>query len=109
MSIPSEVTLRTTADNTQGGRKYMEDKITIAYHVTEWKHLEYAYFGIFDGHGGEEASIFARENLLNSIVKQNLFWSINDEDVLRAIREGYIATHLAMWKEQGKFYFIFSN
>lgn len=35
-------------------------------------------------------------------MNQKLFWSNDDRDVLRAIREGYIATHYAMWREQGK-------
>lgn len=37
-----------------------------------------------------------------SIVRQKNFWSDKDEDVLKAIKEGYIATHYAMWKEQGR-------
>lgn len=54
------------------------------------------------GHGGSEAATFAKEHLINLIVNQKLFWSNDDRDVLRAIREGYIATHYAMWREQGK-------
>lgn len=53
------------------------------------------------GHGGAEAATFAKEHLINLIVSQKAFWSNDDRDVLRAIREGYIATHLAMWREQG--------
>lgn len=53
------------------------------------------------GHGGSEAATFAKENLINLIVNQKLFWSNDDQDVLRAIEEGYIATHYAMWREQG--------
>ncbi|EFN86215.1 Protein phosphatase 1D [Harpegnathos saltator] len=36
------------------------------------------------------------------IVKQKNFWSDRDEDVLRAIREGYVNTHYAMWRELDK-------
>lgn len=54
------------------------------------------------GHGGSEAATFAKEHLINLIVNQKQFWSDDDQDVLRAIREGYIATHYAMWREQGK-------
>jgi hypothetical protein len=39
---------------------------------------------------------------MNSIVTQKLFWSDNDDDVLKAIKEGYITTHYSMWREQGK-------
>ena len=39
----------------------MEDVFSVAYQQTEdEKDLEYAYFGIFDGHGGREAAIFAK-------------------------------------------------
>lgn len=44
--------LRVTGYCNQGGRKYMEDVFSVAYQQTEdEKDLEYAYFGIFDGHG----------------------------------------------------------
>ena len=39
----------------------MEDVFSVAYQQTEdEKDLEYAYFGIFDGHGGREAAIYAK-------------------------------------------------
>ena len=42
----------------------MEDFFSVAYHKTEdGKDLEYAYFGIFDGHGGPEAAKYAKEHL----------------------------------------------
>ena len=44
-----------------GGRKYMEDIFSVAYQQTDdEKDLEYAFFGIFDGHGGREAAQFAK-------------------------------------------------
>ena len=53
--------LRVTGYSNQGGRKYMEDVFSVAYEETEnRKDLEYAFFGIFDGHGGREAAVFAR-------------------------------------------------
>lgn len=95
--------LRVTGHCNQGGRKYMEDAFVVAYQQTKDKaDLEYAYFGIFDGHGGREAALYAKEHLLDSIVKQTDFWSDNDERVLRAIRHGFLTTHLGMWKEVGK-------
>ena len=57
MSPPTSigVNLRVTGHCNQGGRKYMEDVFSVAYQQTEdEKDLEYAYFGIFDGHGGRE-------------------------------------------------------
>lgn len=83
----------------------MEDLFSVAYQQTEdERDLEYAFFGIYDGHGGSEAAAFAKEHLMDSIVKQRQFWSDNDEDVLKAIRNGYMLTHLNMWKELGNSY-----
>jgi len=97
------VNMRVTGQCSQGGRKYMEDQFSVAYQESPITHeLEYAFFGIYDGHGGPEAALFAKEHLMLEIVKQKQFWSDKDEDVLTAIREGYIATHFAMWREQGE-------
>ncbi|XP_075157128.1 protein phosphatase 2C [Haematobia irritans] len=103
-STPSiGVNLRVTGQCSQGGRKYMEDYFSVAYQQSEnAKDLEYAFIGIYDGHGGAEAATFAKEHLMMEIINQRLFWSASDHDVLRAIREGYIATHYAMWREQDK-------
>ena len=47
----------------------MEDVFSVAYLQTEdEKDLEYAFFGIFDGHGGREAAVFAKEHLMDFIV-----------------------------------------
>ncbi|XP_011188932.2 uncharacterized protein LOC105216241 [Zeugodacus cucurbitae] len=95
------VNLRVTGQCSQGGRKYMEDYFSVAYQQSEnAKDLEYAFIGIYDGHGGAEAATFAKEHLMMQIISQKAFWSESDHDVLRAIREGYIATHYAMWRDQ---------
>lgn len=81
----------------------MEDFFDIGYQLKpateqrpgEWPY-EYFYFGVFDGHGGCEAACFARQSLLKMIVRQADFWSDNDEDVMRAIRQGFADTHSAM-------------
>lgn len=97
------VNLRVTGHCRQGGRKYMEDFFSVAYQQTEdERDLEYAFFGIYDGHGGAEAAAYAKEHLMETIVRHKNFWSDADEDILRAIKDGYIATHYAMWKEQGR-------
>ncbi|GIY34915.1 protein phosphatase 1D [Caerostris extrusa] len=103
MSQSIGLNLRVTGHCNQGGRKYMEDAFVVAYQQSEdQKDLEYAYFGIFDGHGGREAALFAKEHLMNNIVCQKSFWSDDDNQVLKAIRDGFLATHHAMWREVGK-------
>ncbi|CAL8137324.1 unnamed protein product [Orchesella dallaii] len=94
------VNLRVTAHSNQGGRKYMEDMFCVAYQPTsDERDLLYAYFGIFDGHGGREAALYAKTHLMDHIVSQKNFWSDNDELILRAIKEGFISVHHAMWRE----------
>ncbi|KAJ8687577.1 hypothetical protein QAD02_023371 [Eretmocerus hayati] len=103
MPLSIGVNLRVTGHCNQGGRKYMEDMFSVAYQQSSNdRELEYAFFGIFDGHGGGEAATFAKENLMDIIVKQKNFWSDNDDDVLKAIRDGYVNTHYAMWRELEK-------
>ena len=61
MSPSIGVNLRVTGHCNQGGRKYMEDVFSVAYQQTDdEKDLEYAFFGIFDGHGGREAGLYAK-------------------------------------------------
>ena len=59
--------LRVTGHCNQGGRKYMEDVFSVAYQQTDDEmDLEYAFFGIFDGHGGKEAAVFAKVSIQSS-------------------------------------------
>jgi len=97
------VNLRVTAHSSQGGRKYMEDMLCVAYQpTTDEKDLLYAFFGIFDGHGGREAAAYTKAHLMENIVSQKNFWVEDDETVLKAIRDGFVNTHYAMRKELGK-------
>ena len=44
----------------------MEDVFSVAYQQTDDEmDLEYAFFGIFDGHGGKEAAVFAKVTILS--------------------------------------------
>lgn len=98
-----------SAHSIQGRRDHMEDKFDICYQMkptnqrlpNEWPY-EFFYFGIFDGHGGEEASSFARQNLVKFITNQKDFWSNDDEDIMRAIRVGFAETQKAMKNELPK-------
>jgi len=76
----------------------MEDVFSVAYQQTDDElDLEYAFFGIFDGHGGKEAALFAKEHLMDNITKNQNFWSENDDLVLKSIREGFLKTQQDMW------------
>ncbi|GFO29692.1 protein phosphatase 1d [Plakobranchus ocellatus] len=91
------VNLRVSGNCDQGARKYMEDNHVIKFLKKNTDDYEFAYFGIFDGHGGPEASAYCRDNLLNEITKYDGFWTNDDSQVLSAIRKGFLDTHLAMW------------
>ena len=84
----------------------MEDYHAIKFVKKDDRDYEFAYFGIFDGHGGPEASRFARDNLLSEITKYDQFWTDNDEDIMFSIRSGFLDTHQAMWKELGEYVYI---
>ncbi|XP_066514767.1 protein phosphatase, Mg2+/Mn2+ dependent, 1Db [Hoplias malabaricus] len=58
-----------------------------------------AFFAVFDGHGGREAALFARDHLWDFLKKQRGFWSNDYRKVCDAIRKGFIACHHAMWKK----------
>lgn len=81
----------------------MEDNHAIRFVKNDDGGFEFAYFGIFDGHGGAEASKFARDNLLDEITKYESFWSDNDDDILEAIKTGFIDAHHGMWRVVGEF------
>lgn len=44
---------------------------------------------------------------MNYIVDEAGFWSSNDQEVLQAIKKGFLECHLAMWKDLGKFCWLF--
>lgn len=96
------INLRVIESSSQGGRAYMEDRYSVHFQKNDEGKFEYAYFGIFDGHGGAEAAKFARDNLRDEIVKYPSFYSENDDEVLLAIKAGFLDTHHKMWKELGR-------
>ncbi|XP_038058787.1 protein phosphatase 1D-like [Patiria miniata] len=90
--------LRVTSDSNQGGRDHMEDMISIRYERR--KDNDCAFFGVFDGHGGKEAAVFARDTLWDTIKAQRGFESKDPEKVKQAISEGFLKTQDAMWKKR---------
>lgn len=72
----------------------MEDVALVDFRREQ--NIEYAVFGVFDGHGGKQAARFAKAHLMNFIRQQKSFWSSRPENVKRAINAGFIACHEAM-------------
>ena len=83
----------------QGGRKEMEDFKRVVFD----RDPEQAFFAVFDGHGGRDAAIFARDNLWDNIKKQKGFYSGDTASVIKAIKDGFLITHRHMWKQLGEF------
>lgn len=84
----------------KGGRKYMEDRVQIECIRFDDGTIDYTYIAVYDGHGGSEASEYVRRHLLKNIQAQSGF-NGDDEAMLEAIKNGFIETHLAMWKVVG--------
>ena len=103
MGSQSPFSLRIHATCHQGGRKYMEDTFCVSYQRNPISQdIDFVFFGIFDGHGGRDAAFYARDHLCENIIRERSFWSKNDDDVLHAIRRGFITTHYDMLKEVGE-------
>uniref|UniRef100_A0A0N4ZNE4 PPM-type phosphatase domain-containing protein n=1 Tax=Parastrongyloides trichosuri TaxID=131310 RepID=A0A0N4ZNE4_PARTI len=85
-----------TACSQQGGRKYMEDRCQLELKRNENGEMEYIFAGVYDGHGGDEASKYTRQHLLENIKVENGFLSYNDKEFLEAIRNGFLKTHKEM-------------
>ncbi|CAB3402017.1 unnamed protein product [Caenorhabditis bovis] len=89
--------LRITVAASQGGRRYMEDRVFIHTERKADNSLKWTFLGVFDGHGGEHASEFVRRNLLDNIINNEKFHNDDDDDdILAAIREGFLTTHNMM-------------
>ena len=52
-----------------------------------------AFFGVYDGHGGDKVALFAGENVHKIVSKQDSFSS---ENVEQALKDGFLATDRAI-------------
>ena len=126
LSSSSNLRLRISVSSHQGGRKYMEDEyIIIHYQPKNLNHQEtkssvnnnddnlfqksFVFFGIFDGHGGDMAARYTRQNLCHNIVRQRKFWSEDDDQICLAIHKGFVRTQKEMLREVGKFFRLISH
>jgi serine/threonine protein phosphatase PrpC len=69
------------ATSMQGWRKSQEDSHIAALDIAEDVHL----FGVFDGHGGKEVSLYVKKVFVNELKKLESFKSGNYEQALREI------------------------
>ena len=92
--------LRVCCEANQGMRKYMEDEVSIDIETTEGGRT--AFLGVFDGHGGKDASLYAKDHLYDNIKLQNGFYNDDTDVVKSAIRDGFIKTHWDMMRVVGK-------
>ncbi|KAH7731388.1 Protein phosphatase 2C containing protein [Aphelenchoides avenae] len=95
-SIPQDA--RISIASVQGGRRYMEDRVHVEVVRKEDGSIDYIYAGVYDGHGGAQASEYVRLHLLHNIRNQKSFESNNDTEFLHAIRLGFLKTHQNMQK-----------
>lgn len=52
-----------------------------------------AFFGVYDGHGGDKVALFAGENVHQIIAKQESF---ANGDIEQALKDGFLATDRAI-------------
>lgn len=52
-----------------------------------------AFFGVYDGHGGDKVALFAGENLHKIVAKQDSFAK---GDIEQALKDGFLATDRAI-------------
>ena len=93
--------LRVCSDANQGKRKYMEDELSVCI---QSKPDNTSFLGVFDGHGGKEAAVYAKEHLYANIKAQPEYLNSDPEKVRSAIREGFVQTHLEMSRVVGKLF-----
>ena len=98
----------------------MEDRVNIETFRNSDGTIKFTFLGVYDGHGGYEASEYVRKNLLANIMVCDIpnqvalrfqacesFDSDDDDDILDAIKEGFLATHEEMAKVVGNIYLFF--
>lgn len=52
-----------------------------------------SFFGVYDGHGGEQMALYAGENVHRIVSKQNSFAK---GDIEQALKDGFLATDRAI-------------
>jgi protein phosphatase 2C family protein 2/3 len=87
----------------QGWRISMEDAhaAVLDYAGVDGKPTEadkrLAFFGVYDGHGGDKVAIYAGEKLHEIVAKQEAF---KKGDLKKALQDGFLATDRAILSGQ---------
>lgn len=102
------VTISVTAETDAGKRRHMEDYLDVRLSPNEALQSipdlrDQAFVGVFDGHGGKEAAIYARDKLWDVIQKQEKFRSTDCERVKEALKDAYLELHREMEPLRGAF------
>ncbi|XP_059660886.1 probable protein phosphatase 2C 25 [Cornus florida] len=79
----------------RGRREAMEDRYSAALDLQG--DPKQAFFGVFDGHGGAKAAVFAAENLNKNILDE--LEQRDEGEVEEAIKNGYLKTDTEFLKE----------
>lgn len=100
------ITISVTAETNSGGRKHMEDYLSVKLAPNEDLRKipelrEQAYVAVFDGHGGKEAAKYARERLWDAIQSQPKFLFSDTESICQGIRDAFECLHLEMLQHRG--------
>ncbi|CAN6842452.1 unnamed protein product [Brassica oleracea var. botrytis] len=78
----------------RGRREAMEDRFSAITNLEGDR--RHAIFGVYDGHGGVNASEFAAKNLDKNVLKEVV--GCNKSDVADAVKRGYLTTDAAFLK-----------
>ena len=71
----------------------LQSEVKGAEHVPAPPDKRLAYFGVYDGHGGEKVAQFAGENIHKIIASQDAF---GKDDMEQALKDGFLATDRAI-------------
>ncbi|KAL1529814.1 hypothetical protein AB1Y20_000746 [Prymnesium parvum] len=84
-NLAREIGVRWSTVLRQGPRSNMED--TAVSKLCNDQFEPHAFFGVFDGHGGADASEFCAENLHENVVQSQHY-----PDVVTALKDGFLQT-----------------
>lgn len=79
----------------RGGREYMEDFVQVQLG-------EDAFVGVFDGHGGQEAAVYAKTHLWANIQAEPGLCAKSSKEMKEAIVQGFLRTQRDMRTVRGE-------